>query len=170
MARTKKVQSDSSENQITMNQDAYDKLVEELNNRVNVLRAEIAEEISIARDLGDLSENHGYTVAIEKKDMNENRISELEDLLQNVKIVTKNTLDDIVGIGEKVEIENQDTKQRRVVMLVGSEESQSADPLNGIISTTSPIGSAIFNAKIGSSVTVHTGSKDVVYKIIRFLK
>lgn len=172
MARTKKT-TKQNENQITMTQSSYDELRKELNHRIEELRPEIAEEISAARELGDLSENHAYTVAMEKKEMNENRINELESIIALVYIVddqTTNT-DNIVNVGETVEIENVENSQKRNIILVGSEESKSANPTEGKLSTDSPIGKAVLNAKIGDIVEVKLPSGKVnQYKINKFVK
>lgn len=168
MARPRKNTND--ENLIKMTQSAYDELVAELENKQNVVRKEIAEEIAAARDLGDLSENHAYSVAMERKDLNENRISEIEDILKKSKIVEANTSDNFVSVGETVEIVNIDNKQTKVVTLVGSEETKSANPMEGKISTDSPIGKAIYNAKIGDTVEVVLPGRKVSYKINKLVK
>lgn len=157
------------EETVQMTQEAYDSLENELNNRKEVIRKEIADEIASARELGDLSENHAYTVAMEKKDMNENRISEIENILVNVDIIVEKTGDNKVGMGEKVEIQNTVTHEKRIVFLVGSEVTQAANPEEGAISTSSPIGKAILNAKVGEIVSVELPNKVVAYKILRLI-
>ncbi len=154
---------------IEMTQDAHDELTKELQYRKDILREEIAKEISEARELGDLSENHAYSVAMEKKEQNENRITELEDMLKKAKVVTGSDAGNIVRVGKTVEIENLEKKEKRIVTLVGSEETQSAEPNEGKISVDSPIGKAIFNAKVGDEVEVHLPTKVVKYRIIKFI-
>jgi transcription elongation factor GreA len=168
MARSRK--TTTQENEIRMTQDAYDELVKELDYRQNVLRKEIADEIADARELGDLSENHAYTVAMERKDLNENRISEIEDILQKAEIVEENKSDSLVSVGETVEIQNIETKDKKVLTLVGSEETKSANPMDGKISTDSPVGRALYNAQIGDTVDVILPSKVIKYKILKFVR
>lgn len=168
MAKTKKNgKSDNTEMKLT--QDAYNALNAELENRIKVLRKEIADEIAAARELGDLSENHAYTVAMEKKEMNENRILEIEDILAIAVIAKENTSDNSVSIGEKVEIQNLENKQKRVIILVGSEETKAANPLEGKLSVDSPIGKAVYNAKIGETVEVVLPTKKVQYKVLKLV-
>lgn len=169
MAKTKKSTTTES-NVLTMTQDAYDQLKVELEHRINFQRKEIAEEIKSAMDLGDLSENHAYTVAMEKKEMNENRILELEDILAIAKIASGNKSDNFVNIGEPVEIQNVESKTSRVVVLVGTEESKAAKPTEGKISVDSPIGKAIYNALIGDVVEVTLQDRVVKYKVVKFAK
>lgn len=153
-----------------MTQQAHDELVKELDYRQNVLRKEIADEIATARELGDLSENHAYTVAMERKDLNENRISEIKEILQRVQIVEENTSDDLVSVGETVEIVNTETNESKTFTLVGSEETKSANPAEGKISTDSPIGKAIYNAKLGDTVDVVLPMRTIQYKIRKFVR
>lgn len=167
MAKTKKTKS-VDENALKMTQDSYNELSLELQNRKEVLRKEIADEISAARELGDLSENHAYTVAMEKKEMNENKMLEIEDILAIVEIVQEQTQShNIVSVGDTVEIQNLDNNEKRTITLVGSEETKAANPFEGKISFDSPIGKAIYNEKVGDTVEVALPLKTVKYKILR---
>jgi transcription elongation factor GreA len=169
MAKTKKTKN-TNETTLKMTHSSYDDLVSELENRKEVLRKDIADEISAARELGDLSENHAYTVAMEKKEMNENRILEIEDILAVVEIVNENTSNNIVEVGDSVEILNLENDEKRTVTLVGSEETKAANPLEGKISVDSPIGKAIYNAQIGETVDVSLPLKKIQYKIVGYSK
>lgn len=154
---------------IELTQEIYDKLQEELDHKKNVVREEIADEITVARELGDLRENQAYSFAMDKKDRNEDRIKELEDMLK-VAVISKNSANSkVVRLGSKVQITNKETKKSREVTLVGSEETNSSDPSLGMISTDSPIGKAINNAKVGDSVDVVLPKKTVTYTIDKIL-
>jgi len=169
MAKTKK--NGKTENaEMKLTQDAFDSLQTELNNRITVLRKEIADEIAAARELGDLSENHAYQVAMEKKEMNENRILEIEDILAIAVIAKENRSDNQVSIGEKVEIQNLENKEKRTVVLVGTEETKAANPLEGKISIDSPIGKALYNAKVGDTVEIVLPNRKMQYKILKLVK
>lgn len=148
-----------------MTQAAYDELLKELEHRKTIERENIAKEISAARELGDLSENHAYTVAMEKKDMNENRITDLESLIKNVQIVKASSTTSIVTIGSKVVVTNLKNKKARTLILTGSEQTEAADPREGKISKDSPIGQAILNAKKGDIVHVELPVGKIEYRI-----
>ena len=148
-----------------MTQGSYDELVKELEFRKSTERENIAKEISAARELGDLSENHAYTVAMEKKDMNENRISDLESLIKNVQIVKTAGSSTLVTIGSKVTVTNLKNKKSRTLILTGSEQTEAADPSEGKVSIDSPIGKGILNAKKGDIVHVELPIGTVEYKI-----
>lgn len=153
-------------NMIKMTQEAYDELVKELEMRKTEEREKIAKAIADARELGDLSENHSYTIAMEDKDLNESRISDLEELIKNVQIVTSDdTPSSIVSIGSTVSIKNLATTQVKKVHIVGGQETEAADPEVGKISSDSPIGSAIMNRKVGDTVEVSLPAGITKYKI-----
>ncbi len=159
----------TDENELEITKEAYDSLVEELEYRKSELRDSIAKEIAEARDLGDLSENHAYAVAMEKKELNENRIAELEEMIKISKVITKISSNNLVSLGKKVEIENIENSSIRIVTLVGSEETKSAEPGEGKISVDSPIGKAIHNAKLGDIVDVILPEKTIQFKILKFV-
>lgn len=156
---------------IEITKESYDELVSELDYRQNVLRSQIADEISAARQLGDLSENHAYSVAMEKKELNENRIKDLEIMIKKSKIISESEIKgNVVRMGRTIEIENIQSKRKRIVKIVGSEETQSASPEEGKISIDSPIGMAVNNSKIGDEVEVSLPTGKVMYKILRFVE
>jgi transcription elongation factor GreA len=167
MARTK-VKKKVEEDVLQLTQEAYDNLKAELDTRLNITRLEIANELNVARELGDLSENHAYQVAVEKRDFNENRIIELEGILAVAQIVQEDAIEDgIVGIGDSVTIQHIESGKTRDIKLVGSEDSMSADSLLGNISINSPIGAAILGAKQGDTVNVVLAKgKTAMYKIL----
>ena len=68
-------------------QEAYNKMKEELAHREGELREEIAHKIAVARAEGDLSENGGYQAAREAQSKNEGRITELTVKLRDSKII-----------------------------------------------------------------------------------
>src|SRR5215210_7637261 len=92
-------------------------------------RPAIADAIKSARELGDLAENAEYQSALAEKDRNEARISELENILQNVEIIKKPRGDSKVQLGSVVKLKN-DGKAKEF-QVVGTVE---ADPLSGKIS------------------------------------
>lgn len=158
--------NDTDNTIIEMTQEAFDELRDELNHRKTALREEIAEEISEARSLGDLRENHAYTVAMEKRERNESRITELESLIKTVEIVKEKSSSKVVSIGKKVKIKNLETKAEREVILAGTEETEAADPREGKLSINSPLGQALHNAKVGETVSVETPVGEVKYEIV----
>lgn len=136
-----------------------EKLKEELKYREETLRYEIANTLSEMRNQGDLSENDGYSMAIDKQMANEQRILELREKIKNAKVVNdKNKRE--VGIGDIVTIQ----KDGQVLKYEIATEEE-VNPLKGKISYLSPIGKALMTKKIGEEVQISTPGGIVKYKI-----
>lgn len=123
-------------------------------------RADIAEAIKTARELGDLAENAEYQSARSEQDRNETRIGEIEHVLQNVEVIKAPKGGGKVVLGSKVTLKgNGATKEFQVVGTV------EADPLNGKISDESPIGKALLGKKVGEDVEIKTPAETNTYNI-----
>jgi transcription elongation factor GreA len=125
-------------------------------------RREIAERLSRAKELGDLSENAEYLEARENQNQVETRILELEEIIRNAKIIKKSGAKDIVGFGSVVTVSRNNKKF--IYTIVGSKE---AKPEAGYLSNESPLGRAFFGKKSGESVKVKTPTGEIVYKILK---
>ncbi len=142
--------------------EGLEKLKQELDQRIKELRPEIAQRIKEAKEMGDLSENAEFSEAKEAQSMNEGRIEELQELLENAVVIGdaasggKGT----VGIGSTITVESSDGK--RTFTIVGASES---DPANGFISNESPLGAAFLDHKKGDTVEVQTPRGSVTYTI-----
>lgn len=137
--------------------------VAELQAELDVLlskRPEIASAIKTARELGDLAENAEYQSARADQETNDNRIAEIEHILQNVEIIKAPKGDSKVMLGSHVTLKGAAVK--REFQVVGTVE---ADPLNGKISDESPIGQALLGKKVGEAVEIKTPAETMTYKI-----
>lgn len=124
-------------------------------------RLAIAEAIKTAREQGDLAENAEYQSARAEQDRNEARISEIENILQNVELIKKPKGDNKVQLGSVVKLKNDGkTKQFQVVGTV------EADPLSGKISDESPIGQALLGKSVGEKVDLVTPADTTTYKVV----
>lgn len=124
-------------------------------------RQEIAQRLEEAKALGDLSENTEYLQAKEAQGFNEGKVLELEEVLKNAVLISKNGGNSIVQIGGTVEVNSQGEKQ--TFTIVGSEE---ANPSQGKISNESPLGRAFLGHKAGDVIDVETPRGKANYKII----
>jgi transcription elongation factor GreA len=140
--------------------EGYKKIKEEIEYRENVLRKELSETLNEMREQGDLSENDGYSLAVEENEQNEEEIARLKKLLKNSKIVKKRDKSK-VNVGNKV-IVAYDGEKDRVYTLVGEDN---ANPLENRISYKSPIGSALLGKKVGDKFTLSTPKGKVECKI-----
>lgn len=143
-----------------LTQEGVDELRSELDGLVSQ-RGEVADRIKQARELGDLSENAEYQSAREEQDRLEARISELEQIVQNVSIIKKPKGNSEVRLGNSVTLKAGSKTQQ--FQVVGTME---ADPLKGKISDESPLGKQLIGKKIGDKVEVHN-SPSVTYKITK---
>ena len=137
------------------------KLKTELEHRTGQLRREITERLKEAKELGDLSESSEYSEAKDAQSANEGRILELEALLERAVIIEGSTTGTVVNVGSRLKVKTgKDTLEYRIV---GAAE---ADPLNGLISNESPLGSAFIGQKKGAKVSVTTPRGTSEYKIL----
>jgi transcription elongation factor GreA len=111
--------------------------------------------------MGDLKENSGYQAAREELGELDGRILEVQYILKNAEIVTTAISDTTISLGKKVEVDVNGTKS--IISIVGEFES---DPMNGKLSSTSPIGVALLGKKVGDSVEVTTPVGIKIYKIV----
>lgn len=145
--------------QFRLTQSGVDELQQELDGLIGK-RAEVADAIKTARELGDLAENAEYQSARAEQERQETRISEIENILQNVEIIKKPRGDSKVQLGSTVKLKGGGkTKEFQVVGTV------EADPLSGKISDESPIGQAMLGKKVGEQVEIKTPHDIVQYKI-----
>ncbi len=138
--------------------------VDELQAELDALiakRAGVADAIKNARELGDLTENAEYQSARAEQDRHEARISELENILQNVEIIKKPRGARQVQLGSVVKLKG--SGKAKEFQVVGTVE---ADPLNGKISDESPIGQALLGKKEGESVEIITPVDTTTYKVV----
>jgi transcription elongation factor GreA len=124
-------------------------------------RGPIAERIKTAREFGDLSENAEYSSARQEQERTETRISEIENILQNVEVIKKPKGDSKVQIGSSVKMKSEKGSVK-AFQVVGTVE---ADPMNGKISDESPIGMALLGKKVGELVEIVTPAETTNYKI-----
>ena len=151
--------------EVYLTEEGLNALKKELDDLINVKRPANIESIKEARALGDLSENAEYDAARNEQAQIENRIKELEKMMENV-ILIKDIDTDSVGIGNVVKIKYIDDEDEDEYKIVGSQE---ADPFEGKISNESPIAAALLDHKVGDTVTVESpnGSYDIVITEIK---
>src|SRR6202047_1539322 len=125
------------------------KLQEEINALEHELIHELPKEIKKAAALGDLSENAEYHMAKQRQEFVKARVRQLGKRLADLSLGNmNNNPHDKVGLGSTVKVFDNTKNQEVEYKLVTSEES---DVSTGRISTTSPIGRALLNKKVGET-------------------
>ncbi len=140
------------------------KLKDDLHHLKSKVRPDISKQIAEARDKGDLSENAEYDAAKDAQGLVEMKISQLETLVANAKILDPTTLDNSkVSILTKVKIQNVKNGAEFTYLLVSEEE---ADIKSGKISIKSPIGKGIMGKVKGDIALVEAPAGKMEFKII----
>ena len=129
-------------------------LQEEINALEHELVHELPKEIKKAAALGDLSENAEYHMAKQRQEFVKARVRQLGKRLAELSMINMNNIPhDRVGLGSTVKVYDNTKGEEAKYKLVTSEES---DVAAGKISTTSPIGRALLNKKVGDEAVLVT--------------
>ncbi|MDC3388191.1 transcription elongation factor GreA [Flavobacteriaceae bacterium] len=139
-------------------------LRDELNQLRDIERPKASQAIADARDKGDLSENAEYDAAKEAQGMLEMRISKLETVVSNARIIDESQLDTSkVLIHSKVKIKNQLNGMEMIYSLVAESE---ADLKSGKISVSSPIGKGLLGNSVGDIAEVKVPNGIMKFEIL----
>src|SRR5208282_1750652 len=141
------------------------KLQQELDALEHELNVDLPKEIAIARAHGDLSENAEYKYAKERQGYVNAKIGQLKKRMGDLGMLNlTNIPKDRSGYGSRLVVIDLQRNAEIEYKLVSSEE---ADVENGMISTTSPIGRALLNRKVGEEVQVSTPNGQKEFEIVR---
>jgi transcription elongation factor GreA len=128
-------------------------------------RPRIIQQISDAREHGDLSENAEYHAAKEAQGMNEARVAELEDKVGRAEIIdTAKLSGTTIKFGATVTLTDEDSGDKVKYKIVGEHE---ADVKIGKISVNSPIARALIGKSKGESTEVTTPRGARSYEILK---
>lgn len=140
------------------------KLKDELNQLMSEERRKISLQIAEARDKGDLSENAEYDAAKNAQGMLELKISKLQAIIHDAKIIDESQMDNSkVFILSKVEIRNCKNNSMMTYTLVPENE---ADLKTGKISVSSPIAQGLLGKKVGEIVEIKIPAGTIEFEII----
>lgn len=124
----------------------------------------MARQIAEARDKGDLSENAEYDAAKDAQGLLELRISKLEAIVGNARVIDETKLDTSkVAILSKVKIRNKKNGAVVTYTLVAEEE---ADLKTSRISVKSPIGKGLLGKKLGETAMVQAPGGQIEFEIV----
>ncbi len=154
----------TKEIQLTAN--GLEELKKELVYRRDTKKKEINRIIRSAVEEGDISENDEYSLAMEDSMVNNARIEELMDIIKNAKVVKNCKNIKKICIGHQVTLKSSENKTI-TVSIVGETE---ANPLKKLISSTSPMGSALIGKVVKEKVKITTPAGSTEYTIIKIDK
>ncbi|MDO5707783.1 MAG: transcription elongation factor GreA [Andreesenia angusta] len=150
--------------EILLTSEGLKNIENELEEAKTVKRREVAERIKQALAFGDISENSEYDEAKNEQAWLEERISKLEAMLRNARVIDEDDISiETVNVGLKVVLEDLDYNEEIEYTIVGSAE---ADPCEGKISNESPVGKALIGKEIGEIVEVAVPDGVARYKVL----
>ncbi len=152
----------SDTKEVYFTEEGLNDLKQELEYLKTTKRPEVINALKDARALGDLSENAEYDAARAEQSSIENKIKELEAVLEKATVI-KNVTTDKVSIGTNVKIKYMDDDDVEDFSIVGIKE---ADPFNNKISNESPIAKAILGLKVGDIVSVDSPNGKYDVKVV----
>lgn len=145
-------------------QEGLQKLKGELDQLISVERPAISKLIAEARDKGDLSENAEYEAAKEAQGMLEMKISKLQDLIANSRIMDGSRIDtEHVQIMNRIKIKNTKNNALMEYTIVSDNE---ADLKQGKIAVSTPIAKGLLGKKVGDLVEIKVPSGIIPFEII----
>lgn len=146
-----------------MTQEGLDKLRDDLA-KLLAERPVISKAIAEARDKGDLSENAEYDAAREAQGLLELKISKLQDVIANAKVVDESRINtEQIQMLNKVKIKNLANNATMEYTLVGESEANFKE---GKLAATTPIGRALMGHRKGDIVEVQVPSGLVKFEIL----
>ena len=139
-------------------------LKDQLNELKTVQRPAISQQIGEARDKGDLSENAEYDAAKEAQGILEMKISKLEEVISNARLIDDSNIDNSkVYILSNVKIKNIANGMEIDYTLVAENE---ADLKARKISVESPIGKGLLGKSKGDIADITTPSGTMQFEIV----
>ena len=133
-------------------------LQNELKRLIEEVRPSILSALNAAREMGDLSENDEYHEVRKRQRDNEEKILEIEEVLQNAEVVEKKVVSDNVRLGDVVTLKIND---KEMTYSIGLESEKHMH-----ISEDSPIAQGVIGKKKGEKVEVESPSGKIKVEIL----
>ncbi len=143
------------------------KMQEEINYRVRVLRPKLIEDVQTARAFGDLSENFEYKCAKQEKNRNDSRIRYLERMIRTAKVISAGSQEDAVGLFDTVVVFNEKLGREMTLRVVTTLRQNAS---KGLISKESPVGKALLGHRAGERVHVKVSDQMEYDMVIRSIE
>jgi transcription elongation factor GreA len=150
---------------ILLTAEGYASLKEELDFLTTVKRPEIADRIRESQQHGEFSEDNTELDEVKfEQAMVENRIAELKTLFSNAHVLDEASIpSDRVGLGSYAKVQDLDYDDEFEVRIVSGIE---ADPAKDLISSESPMGTALFGHAPGDAVVFDAPEGKKRYRIV----
>ena len=150
--------------EIVLTQESYNKLKKELDYLSTTVRSEIAKNLKEAAEHGDLRENAEFEAEKDRQAVVEAKINSIKNTLNNCRVINDDNDTEKVVIGKTVILYDEEFDEEVEYKIV---DSVQANPFEGSISYSSPVGKALLNKHCGDIVEVELSNNKIFYKILR---
>jgi transcription elongation factor GreA len=134
-------------------------------------KVEVEERIRKAASLGDLSENAEYHFAKEENRNIQRQVDELEAKLRNLVVVSdEGAPEDMVYLGQTVRLLDTSADQEQLIRLVGDSQVSDSDGEILAVTINSPMGEALFKARVGEIIRVKAPRGTREFKILEIVR
>ena len=140
------------------------KMQEEIDYRMKVVRPKCIEDVQVAREFGDLSENFEYKSAKREKNHNDSRIRYLEKMIKTAKVIKVDSNAETLGLFDTVELYFEEDDETISYKLVTTLRQNS---LKGLLSKESPLGKAILGHRIGDRILITVDENYSYFVVIK---
>ena len=144
-----------------MTEKGYAKLYATLG-QLKTKRHDLADQLYDSREGGDSIDNTEYLILRDEAALLENRIWELEAMLNNAEFIQLGEADGKVHLGNTVALQ-ANGEPLESYTIVGRAE---ANPCEGCISNESPLGRALLERSVGDDVTIEAPEGELQFRII----
>jgi transcription elongation factor GreA len=153
----------SDQPKVQLTQNAVDRLREELGHLEGEGREKVIGEIATARAHGDLSENAEYHAAKDQQGLQEARVRQIKQMLENAEIIEADDDDPTIKPGKIVTIRYEGDEEPETY-LIGVREEKGGD--YPILTPESPVGQVLIGHGQGDNVTAKLRDADVRIEVL----
>lgn len=153
----------SEQEKVHLTQSAIERLEEELSHLEGEGRQKIIQAIATARAHGDLSENAEYHAAKDQQGLQEARVRQIKQMLENAEIIVTGDDDPNVKPGKIVTIRYEDDDDSETYMIGRREEKGGDHP---VLTPDSPVGRALIGHAAGDTVVAEVPAGDLRVEIL----
>jgi transcription elongation factor GreA len=152
----------TEQKKVPLTRSAYERLQREQEFLEGEGRENVIEAIAVARSHGDLSENAEYHAAREQQGMQEARLRQVRQMLENAEIIETED-DGVVAPGKLVTIRHRDGEEAETYLL-GLREEKGGD--HDVLTPDSPLGRALIGHSAGETVAAQVPAGDLFVEIL----
>ena len=152
----------STERKVRLTPEGKERLQKERDHLRNERLPELSRLIQESTGDGDISDNSEYEEMKDEYMYLENRVHELEHIIENAELIVAGAGDGSVQLGSKVKVRDEDGFEEEWLIVDSAEASSSENR----VSSDSPVGKALMGCRAGQTATVETPGGSYTYTIV----